>query len=142
MIRLKAMLGHMLSGHSSFVLLLFALAVLPGCSGRPPANEHAKSSPVAQSSPKFAPLPAMPSAPVWERVASQGDCAPHSLHGGWGTCINGKACLGFGVHGENGNAVCSCYGRTGGCAQGQRCDALQLACVPEKQPPSGRGDAD
>jgi hypothetical protein len=142
MIGLRVLFTRLLPKTLAIALLLAALATLLSCSGRKPAGEEKKASPVAQSSPHLQPVPAVPPAPVRARVPSQGDCAPRYANGGKGTCINNQPCRGFGVRAENGSAVCTCFGRDGGCQEGQRCDPMRLACVPEKEPPFGRGNAD
>ena len=122
--------------------LLFALMTVTGCSRQGKSGEEKRPSPVAQDAPVFQPLPQASPAPVRERVASQGDCAPQYKVGGKGTCINNQPCRGFGVKAENGGAVCTCYGKDGGCGEGQRCDTRRLACVPENEPLVGRGEVD
>ncbi len=122
---------------------LLAAVAATGCSQQPQSGKENNADAVAQSSPKLEPLPpaAVPKPPR-PRVASQGDCAPRYPGGSRGTCINNQPCRGFGVLDDNGKAVCTCYGRDGGCSEGQRCDGMRLACVPEKEPLGGRGDAD
>jgi hypothetical protein len=139
-IDVRALIGKLLA----IALLLVALAAIVGCSQqKQPSGDNKNIDAVAQSSPKLVPLPPTPPPkPSRPRVASQGDCAPRYPGGGRGTCINNQPCRGFGVRGEDGNAVCTCYGRDGGCAEGQRCDGMRLACVPEKELPFGRGRAD
>ncbi len=125
-------------------MLAVTILLLPDCSGRKEGRPEQKPSPVAQSGPALEPIRPLPPVPVRERVPSQGDCAPRYKQGGMGTCINNQPCRGFGVKAQNGSAICTCYGREGGCGEGQRCDALRLACIPETEPPSGRsrGEAD
>jgi hypothetical protein len=126
----------------AMALLVGAAATLVGCSGRQPASDRSQVSPVAQNAPKMQPIPAVAPAKALPRVPSQGDCAPRYANGGRGMCINNQPCRGFGVRTENGSAACTCYGLDGGCKEGQRCDAMVLACVPENAPPFGRGDTD
>jgi len=119
---------------------LLLLAMLPGCSERKEAPQEQRPSPVAKNGPTLQPVRQLPPVAVRERVPSQGDCAPRYKVGGMGSCINNQPCRGFGVKGANGSPVCTCYGRDGGCREGQRCDARRLACVPEIDPLSGRSD--
>ena len=142
MFGLKTMLTWFRPRTVTVSLLLVALGILLGCSGKQPARDEKKASPVAQSSPQFKPLPAVAPTPVRPPVASEGDCAPRYANGGRGTCINNQPCRGFGVRADNDSAVCTCFGRDGGCGEGQRCDPQRLACVPEKEPPFGRAPAD
>jgi hypothetical protein len=71
-------------------------------------------------------------------VESVGDCAPRHKNPAESrtSCIEGRPCRGFGVQDESGRIFCTCYGETGGCAEGQRCDMRKLTCVPEDEPPS------
>ena len=71
-------------------------------------------------------------------VESVGDCAPQHkfVSESRSTCIEGRPCRGFGVQDESGRIFCTCYGETGGCAEGKRCDVRRLTCVPEDDPPS------
>lgn len=126
----------------ALALLPAALAILLSCSSKQQPDDEKKVSPVAQSAPHLQPLPSVAPAPVRPPVASEGDCAPRYANGGKGTCINNQPCRGFGVRADNGSVVCTCFGRDGGCREGQRCDPQRLACVPEKEPPFGRGLAD
>jgi hypothetical protein len=142
MIGFRVLFTRLLPRASAIVLLLAALAMLLSCSGRKTSDEKKNVSPVAQSSPTLQPFTPVPPTPVRAPVASQGDCAPRYANGGKGTCINNQPCRGFGVRVENGSALCTCFGRDGGCKEGQRCDVLRLACVPEKEPPWGRGHSD
>src|SRR5215216_4026159 len=68
------------------------------------------------------------------RVESVGDCAPRYRTGQLAACINNRPCRGFGVLGENGQPVCTCYGQTGGCGETERCDDRKLVCVQETEP--------
>jgi len=140
MIRIRVRFVLSLVGTLAIAVLLGGALV--GCTSSKPAGDERKVSPVAQSGPKLQPLPAVRPATVRPRVASEGDCAPRYASGGKGTCVNNQPCRGFGVLVENGKPVCTCYGRDGGCSEGQRCDALRLACVPEKEPVYGRGEVD
>lgn len=142
MIGIRALFTPVLPKALAIALLLATLAALVGCSGQRSASDEKKVAPIAQGSPKLQPLPAVRPAPVRPLVPSQGDCAPRYANGGKGTCINNQPCRGFGVRTEDGRAICTCYGRDGGCQEGQRCDAMRLACVPEKEPVFGRGDVD
>lgn len=72
------------------------------------------------------------------RVETDGTCAPRYSTGRWGTCVNGKVCRGFGVRTHNGSVECSCFGDSGGCREGERCDEKLLACVPDEEPDEGR----
>ena len=71
-------------------------------------------------------------------VESVGDCAPRHKNPAESrtSCIEGRPCRGFGVQDESGRIFCTCYGETGGCAEGKRCDVRRLTCVPEDEPPS------
>lgn len=138
---LRLLFTRSVRGKLALALLPLILAILPGCSQqRKPVEEEKKPSPVAQNGPKLEPIRPVTPMPVRERVPSQGDCAPRYKVGGTGTCINNQPCRGFGVKASNGSAVCTCFGRDGGCGEGQRCDARRLACVPETEPLSSRGD--
>jgi hypothetical protein len=122
----------------SVFTLAAVLGTLASCGGKsPPPNEReieatsskpvtAERTPVAQDTPTLKQLP---------RVDTGGDCAPRYLHGGFGTCVNGRPCRGFGVREEKGAILCSCYGDLGGCAEGQRCDERKLTCVADEEPP-------
>jgi len=70
-------------------------------------------------------------------VASVGDCAPRHAHASDSrtACVENRPCRGFGVRDESGSIFCTCYGKVGGCAEGQRCDLRKLSCVPEEEPP-------
>lgn len=72
------------------------------------------------------------------RIESVGTCAPVYKTGQRGACINDRACRGFGVRAENGQALCTCYGQVAGCSENQRCDDRKLACVPDDEPPRER----
>lgn len=123
----------------ALALPLAALAAIEGCSQPGRSTKENNVVAVSQTPPKLEPLPpAVKPKPTRARVASQGDCAPRYAGGGTGTCINSRPCRGFGVRGEDKKAICTCYGRDGGCGEGQRCDPLALRCVPEKTPPFGR----
>jgi hypothetical protein len=124
----------------SYLLLLMmaCMAVLNGSCQRS-SSEGKKVDPVSQTPPKLEPLPR--TAPVLARatpVPSQGDCAPRYANGLHGTCINNQPCRGFGQLGPDGRPVCACYAKAGGCNEGQRCDVMKKACVPEKEPGFGR----
>jgi hypothetical protein len=123
-------------------LLILAVTILPNCSKRGKGAEEKRASPVAKNAPKLEPLTPVPPTPVRERVPSQGDCAPKYKVGGKGTCINNQPCRGFGVKGENGNPICTCYGLDGGCKDGERCDPQRLKCVPETERQFGRAASD
>jgi len=120
------------------LLLAFSLSILALCSPRAPEDKQ-KVQPVSEQAPRLEPhsIPAtvVVNAPA---VASQGDCAPRYKHGLTGSCINNQACRGFGALNEKGQAECSCYGLTGGCRAGQRCDAIRKSCVPEEELPFER----
>ncbi|MEP7009186.1 MAG: hypothetical protein ABJC13_02585 [Acidobacteriota bacterium] len=70
-------------------------------------------------------------------VESVGDCAPRLKYPNESrtSCIEGRPCRGFGVQDESGRVYCTCYGETGGCVEGKRCDVRRLICVPEDEPP-------
>jgi len=124
----------------TIALLMGAIAAMLGCSQGRSSKEKVDAT--SQTPPKLENFPPTPAPkPVRPRVASQGDSAPHYAGGGTGTCINNQPCRGFGVRNEDGSVVCTCYGRDGGCGDGQRCDPMRLACVPEKLPPFGRAAA-
>jgi hypothetical protein len=137
----RTLISRRIPGALVVGLLVAMLAALVSCSGRQASGDEKEASAVAQSSPKLQPVPAVPPAPVRERVPSQGDCAPHYSNGGKGTCINNQPCRGFGVRAESGSPVCTCFGHDGGCQEGQRCDPMRLACIPEDEPPFGRSKA-
>jgi len=127
----------------ALVVALACAAAIPMVSCSQRSDNAKQAEPVSRTPPILQPLPT-PTRAVVARppVPSEGDCAPHYAKGGRGTCINNQPCRGFGVSAENGNAVCSCFGRDGGCGDGQRCDPKKLTCVPENEPPFGRGEAD
>jgi hypothetical protein len=121
--------------------LAFAALTPTSCSQQSDSEKQAK--PVSHTPPKLEPLPApAPAVAVRPPVPSEGDCAPRYAKGGKGTCINNQPCRGFGVRAENGSAVCTCFGRDGGCGGGQRCDPKKLGCVPETESPFGHGEVD
>ena len=128
------------------VLLLAGCFLMTGCSRQErqsARDDQQKVEPVSATAPKFEPLPR--TAPVVARatpVPSRGDCAPKYANGLQGTCINNQPCRGFGIMGEKGRAVCSCFAKAGGCSQDERCDAIKKACVPEKEPGFGRAPED
>jgi hypothetical protein len=121
------------------VLLLAALLSVIACSRQSGGNQQ-KVSPVAQGQPKLEAITPVRPAVARPMVASQGDCAPRYAVGGMGTCINNKPCRGFGVRAENGSAVCTCYGKDGGCGESDRCDLVAKRCVSEKEPLWGHED--
>jgi len=137
---IKLSLARSIRGPLALAPLLLLLAMLPACSEKKEAKQEQRPSPVAQNGPTLQPVRQLAPVAVRERVPSQGDCAPRYKVGGTGSCINNQPCRGFGVKGANGSAICTCYGRDGGCGEGQRCDARRLACVPETEPLSGRAD--
>lgn len=120
-------------------LLLAALLSASACSRQTGGNAN-QVSPVAQGQPKLELITPVRPAVARPVIASQGDCAPRYEIGGTGTCINNKPCRGFGVRAENGSAVCTCYGKDGGCSEGQRCDLVKKRCVSEKEPLWGHDD--
>lgn len=120
-------------------LLLATLLAALACSRQSGGNQK-QVSPVAQGQPKLEPITPVRPAVARPLVASQGDCAPRYAVGGEGTCINNKPCRGFGVRSESGSAVCTCYGKEGGCGEGERCDLVKKRCVSEKEPLWGRDD--
>ena len=75
------------------------------------------------------------------RVESVGDCAPRYKTGELGMCVNNKPCRGFGVIDDVGVVSCTCYGKTGGCAENERCDYRKVVCVPDDDPLPGRSRA-
>jgi hypothetical protein len=97
---------------------------------------------VSREPPKFEALTTVAPMAVRPRIEGQGECAPIYATGGKGMCVNNSPCRGFAVRADNGEAVCTCYGRDGGCAVGQKCDAEKLACVPEREAPFGRAESD
>jgi len=128
---------------SRMLLMLALSAAMGACTPQPQSSKERKLDAVAQSSPQLEPLPPTPpSKTPRARVASEGDCAPRYPNGARGTCINNQPCRGYGVRNPDGKAVCTCYGRDGGCAEGQRCDGMRLTCVPQKEPLLGRGNAE
>jgi hypothetical protein len=82
------------------------------------------------------PLPNLPLVP------SEGDCAPRYANGQMGTCINSKPCRGMGMRTPDGAVECRCWAKIGGCGEGERCDGVFKACVPETSPEFGRGRTD
>jgi hypothetical protein len=126
----------------SLILLMATCSVVIGSSCQRSSREVKKVDPISQTPPKLQPLPR--TAPVIasaQPVPSQGNCAPRYANGLHGTCINNQPCRGFGVVGQDGKPVCACYAKVGGCNEGERCDALKKACVPEKEPGFGRAPA-
>lgn len=123
---------------SLLLLITACLAVLSGSCQRS-GREAKKVDPISQTAPKLEPLPRTGAVLASARpVPSQGDCAPKYANGLHGTCINNQPCRGFGQIGADGQPVCACYAKAGGCNEGQRCDAVKKACVPEKEPGFGR----
>lgn len=127
-------------------LLLYG-AFVSGCTrstpGRSKDQAHGIEA-ISQIEPQLEPL-AGPGVSVrtGRPVASQGDCAPkYAIEGLHGTCVNGQPCRGFGIASEEGQPLCACYGRIGGCSKSERCDPLRGACVPESLPGWGRAPAD
>jgi hypothetical protein len=80
--------------------------------------------------------------PNLELAPSQGDCAPRYANGQTGTCINSRPCRGLGMRTARGAAECRCWAVAGGCSEGERCDGVTKACVPESRADSGRADAE
>ena len=70
-----------------------------------------------------------------------GDCAPRYTGTLVGTCINNQPCRGFGERDERGTLHCTCFARREGCAETERCDLQQKACVPLGEPPFKRTPA-
>jgi len=100
---------------------------------------------VASAAPDQASMRQDPPGEIVQRlpeVESVGDCAPRHEHASESraSCIEGRPCRGFGVRDESGRVLCTCYGETGGCAEGQRCDVRKLTCVPEDEPQSAGAD--
>lgn len=139
--RIEAKMSHgkLMARTALAALLLAALLSASACS-RQSGGSQKQVSPVAQNQPKLEPISPVRPAVARALVASQGDCAPRYAVGGMGSCINNKPCRGFGVRAENGSAVCTCYGKDGGCGEGERCDLVKKRCVSEKEPLWGRDD--
>jgi hypothetical protein len=120
------------------LLLALSLGLCSGCSRRAPEDKE-KVQPVSEQAPRLEPhsLPVsvLVNAPA---VASKGDCAPRYKNGLIGSCINNRACRGFGILNDKRQAECSCYGIAGGCQAGQRCDTIRKSCVPEEELPFER----
>jgi hypothetical protein len=130
----------LLAGALAVALASAGAISIASCSQRD-GNEK-QVAPVSRTPPKLEPMRTAARPLVARpRVASEGDCAPRYAKGGRGTCINNQPCRGFGVRAESGAAVCICFAREGGCGEGQRCDLKKMACVPETEPPFGRGRA-
>ena len=133
-------------GELALVALLVAgFGLATSCSRQQQSakDDQKKVDPVSETAPKFESMPR--TAPVVARaepVASVGDCAPKYQNGLHGACINDQPCRGIGVLDDKGKAVCSCYGKAGGCGESDRCDAIKKACVPEKEPGFGRAAED
>jgi hypothetical protein len=129
-----------------FVLALFGAVLLEACSrpqrGSPDHDQNGR--PIESVSPvppdRSALVPAREMVPVLQlpRIESVGACGPVYKTGQRGACINDTPCRGFGVRGENGQALCTCYGQVGGCSENQRCDDRKLTCVPDDEPPRER----
>lgn len=121
-------------------VLLAGYLLMASCSQRQASSgDEKKVDPVAQTEPKFQPLPqTAPMVANLRPVASKGDCAPKYASGLHGSCINNAPCRGFGVIDEKGQPVCACFAKAGGCNQGDRCDIIKKACVSEKEPGFGR----
>jgi hypothetical protein len=68
--------------------------------------------------------------PKLRPVASVGSCAPKSENQlALGSCCNNNSCSGQCVAGERAGQVdCSCFGKTGGCAEGTVCCAATHKC--------------
>lgn len=135
----KKFYGDVIPGAVLAALLLALLLPAVGCS-RQSGGDQKPVSPVAQGQPKLERITPVQPAVARPVVASQGNCAPLYAVGGSGTCINNKPCRGFGVRAENGSAACTCYGKDGGCGDGQRCDLVKKRCVSEKEPLWGHDD--
>ncbi len=123
------------------LLLALGLGLGTGCEQRAPDDKE-KVQPVSEQPPRLEPhsVPAtlQVNAPP---VASKGDCAPRYKNGLVGACINNQSCRGFGVLNKNRLAECSCYGISGGCQAGQRCDTIRKSCVSEEELPFERAPA-
>ena len=130
-----------------FLGVAFAAVFLTSCGvGRQPGRETAKPpdgsrvQDVATSRPDPGTLHRTTPVEIVQRlpeVASVGDCAPRHAHASdsRAACVDSRPCRGFGVRDESGRVFCTCYGKVGGCAEGQRCDLRKLSCVPEEEPP-------
>jgi hypothetical protein len=138
---------------AGLVIALLAVTCIAGCTApREPARQQPDRDSSGRAIEDASSAPTDPNAvrdsvrgataePQRPRVESIGDCAPRYSTGQLGACINNQPCRGFGVLGENGQPVCTCYGQTGGCAATERCDDRKLACVPETEPPRDRAPA-
>lgn len=125
-----------------FAFFLCALA-LSGVqctrSQKAPANPVVSSQPVPIGK-SFAPVAQLPRVEV---SYGEGDCAPRLANGMRGTCINGKACNGFGFRGPNGQIQCACFDTVGGCGANEGCSLVHRRCEPvyrldRAYPPKGR----
>ena len=126
-------------------ILLMSCAVMSCAindrSGRSP--EAARVKAVATARPDPGAMHRAPPSELVQRlpeVESVGDCAPRHAYASDSrtSCVEGRPCRGFGVRDESGRVFCTCYGKVGGCAEGQRCDLRKLSCVPENELPGGR----
>lgn len=128
------------------VCLVICCAIVASCAHPRPGSSSDRErnlEAVSETEPRVEPLP-RPAPPIRNAppVASQGDCAPRYANGLHGACINNQPCRGFGILGDSGQPVCACYATPGGCSQGERCDAVRKACVPENLPGWGRAPDD
>ena len=113
-------------------LAAFAFLLL-GCASRP-GRETEKVNPVSDTPPKVEAMERPATVLRNTFVPSKGDCAPRYANGQTGTCIENKPCRGLGMLDEQDKPVCSCFGKTGGCDTGFRCDGLKKRCVAEGEP--------
>lgn len=78
------------------------------------------------------PIAHVPLLPRLEVSYGEGDCAPRFENGMRGTCINGKACNGFGFKDATGNIQCACFEKIGGCEANTACSLQRRACVAQR----------
>ena len=142
-----------LRSHIGIVITALVVACATGCTSREPPRQEPDRDQSGRPVEDVSSAPTDPNAirdsvrgaqavQQRPRVESVGDCAPRYRSGQSGACINNQPCRGFGVLGENGRPVCTCYGQDGGCAETERCDDRKLACVPDSEPLRDRGEVD
>jgi len=118
------------------VLALLAVAGLLAACTSPSEDYQAAAAerappprPVPAGHEAFRPVPAAtPLAPARFEYG-EGDCETRYADGTRGTCINGKACNGFGFRNARGELVCACFERIGGCDETQACSSRRRQCV-------------
>jgi hypothetical protein len=126
------------------LVMVAACGIAAGCARHQGAGQDEKKvEPVSETAPKFEPMRRdVPVVANAKPAPSVGDCAPKYANGLHGSCINNQPCRGIGVLDDQNNASCSCYAKAGGCNEGQRCDAIKKACVPENEPGFGHAADD